>query len=315
MQVVGLDVSSCEIHVYDDSSSRVGNTKQELRKWALALSEDAVVGMEPTARYHRAAAHAVLEAGRTAYLLNPFQLKRYHDGSGSRTKTDKVDASVAQSYLKDRLNNQHKHKLHPYTASQRDGEPLKDLLEYRETLIDKRAAVRQSTKDLGMKIKKLPKFESGARELLAEVDAMILDQVKQSDRYKRFLKMDGVGPVTGASLTWMFESREFETRNAAVAFAGMDVAIRESGRYKGKAKLTKRGPAIIRRNLYNAANSLRRIEDWKPVFEYYESKGKERIEVTNIVARKLLKIAWGINQSGGSYDRAKALAKYQTKSD
>ncbi len=56
--------------------------------------------------------------------------------------------------------------------------------------------------------------------------------------YSRLLEMDGVGPATAAALVWLLGSRRFATPDRAVAFAGLDVRVRESGR-EGTAK---RGP-------------------------------------------------------------------------
>ncbi len=39
----------------------------------------------------------------------------------------------------------------------------------------------------------------------------------------------------------------------AVAYAGMDIEIKECGKWKGKAKLSKRGSGLLRQILYLAA--------------------------------------------------------------
>jgi len=49
----------------------------------------------------------------------------------------------------------------------------------------------------------------------------------------------------------------FASRDTFIAFLGLDVRRRESGYFKGKRKLTKRGPVELRRLLYCAAKPAR----------------------------------------------------------
>lgn len=306
MNLLGVDVGQEEFHVYDGTYSRHKRQGASIRQWVATLAKDTVVGLEPTGRLHRELTHALLDAGLAVYMLNPYKVKRYHDSSEYRVKTDKVDARVARDYLRNALEPDKK-PLHPYSEIKRAGEPLKDLLEYREGLVDRLASQRRSHADLGKKKGiSLSGLEREFKQAIAAIDRQIAEIAGKKPGYSRLLKADGIGPVSAGVLTWMLSSHQLSSRHSAVCFAGMDVRIRESGKFKGKSKLSKQGPPIVRRSLFMAANSLRRIPEWRPFFEYHESKGRSKVDTTVRAAKKLLRIAYALWECDLDYDRATA---------
>ena len=50
----------------------------------------------------------------------------------------------------------------------------------------------------------------------------------------------------------------FSNVDPFIAFVGLDVRVRQSGRWQGRRKLTKSGDGEIRRLLFNAAMQARR---------------------------------------------------------
>ena len=88
----------------------------------------------------------------------------------------------------------------------------------------------------------------------------------------------------------------------------MDVRVRESGKYIGQRKLTKKGPAFIRRLLYNCAQSLRKIPDFKKLFADIFARGIKTKGANMIVGRKLLRVAFSLFKNPEAvYDRKKLL--------
>jgi transposase len=68
------------------------------------------------------------------------------------------------------------------------------------------------------------------------------------------------GPQTVAVLrAELGDVQRFSRTDEVIAYGGMDIEIKESGLWKGKAKLSKRGSGLVRRMLYMAA--LRSISD------------------------------------------------------
>src|SRR5258708_39702864 len=81
----------------------------------------------------------------------------------------------------------------------------------------------------------------------------------------------GVGPVGSAALVNALERVPLKSADAFVAFTGLGPRPDDSGRHRGKRRLSKRGPAELRRLLYVAAMSAKNKQAWKPLFEHYRA--------------------------------------------
>ena len=85
----------------------------------------------------------------------------------------------------------------------------------------------------------------------------------------------------------------FSRTDQAIAYGGLDVEIKESGLWKGKAKLSKRGSGLLRRVLYLAA--LRSIHTEGSAFgAYYRrlvERGLKKGSALMAVMRKMLAVA------------------------
>lgn len=285
---IGIDASKAELMLGTGAQTfKLRNDPSRLKAWASSLDKDTRVGVEATGRYHRPVLHALHEAGISSYLLNPMYVSRYIKSLKPKVKTDRTDAIFIARYL------EREHDLLvPYKMPSPEIQELKDLLSFRETLVEKRVALRQSLSEQTFRLTSQSNLDAGFKSMLVELDARIESVAKSLPLYKRLLAIDGVGPLGAAALTWLFASHEFASSDQAVAFVGLDVSVRQSGKYVGKSKLTKRGPAFVRAFLYNGANSLRNLEDLKPLFEHHAKKGLSATAVNNLVARKIVRIAY-----------------------
>ena len=84
----------------------------------------------------------------------------------------------------------------------------------------------------------------------------------------------------------------FARTDQAIAYAGLDVQIKESGLWKGKAKLSKRGSGLLRQMLYLAA--LRSLHLQGSAFgAYYQrlvARGRKYGSALMAVMRKMLAV-------------------------
>ncbi|WP_287956067.1 transposase, partial [Achromobacter sp.] len=92
------------------------------------------------------------------------------------------------------------------------------------------------------------------------------------------------------------------------AYAGLDPRPKESGAYKGMRKLSKQGDAILRSLAYNAATAAARSTTFKPMYQALLAKGWATTQALNIIARKLLRIAFGVWKSRKPFERELFLA-------
>ena len=99
--------------------------------------------------------------------------------------------------------------------------------------------------------------------------------------------------------------RAVKSDRSWIAFAGMDISVRESGTWKGKGKLTKRGNSFIRKRLYCAAwGAMMNYEEVRAYYDRLKLGGRNHVEALCIIARKLLRIAYAILVKGKTYDPA-----------
>ncbi len=88
-----------------------------------------------------------------------------------------------------------------------------------------------------------------------------------------------------------------------VAYAGYDISVRESGSWKGKGRLTKRGNSYIRKRLFCAAwGAMMHYPEVRRYYDSLKAAGRNHVEALCIIARKLLRIAYAVLVKGKTYD-------------
>jgi transposase len=125
---------------------------------------------------------------------------------------------------------------------------------------------------------------------------------------KGLQQMPELGPKTVAVIrAELGEVDRFACTDQAVAYAGMDVEIKESGKWKGKAKLSKRGSGLLRQILYLAA--IRSIHLKGSAFgAYYQhlvERGLKRMSAVMAVMRKMVAVTTHLMKTGEDYDPSK----------
>jgi transposase len=115
----------------------------------------------------------------------------------------------------------------------------------------------------------------------------------------------GVGPVVSAALVNTLERVPLKSADAFVAFTGLDPRPDDSGQHRGKRRLSKRGPAELRRLLYVAAMSAKKTKAWKPLFEHYRAKGLSSTAALVILARRIARTAWSMYTYKTDFDPAR----------
>ncbi len=301
MGSVGIEIAKEFVEIATASESfKAKRTREELRSCLSRLPKGSRLVMEATGRYHRLVAEVARELGLEFRCVNPFMFSLYRRSVNPRAKTDRIDARILQRFGErewDRL----REAQTPDVRLQR----IKDLLELRETQVKLRTSWRMSMGE----IQRLPKESLRAADSMdrsiARLDAEIQQLAGEDPLYSVFKEMDGVGEVLAPALVWLFRAHRFQTVDELVAFVGLDVRVRESGRYIGQRKLTKKGPAFLRRLLHCAANSQRRIAEFKPFFARYHQRGLRTNAVNVIAGRKLLRAALSLTTGDVRYDRKK----------
>ena len=91
----------------------------------------------------------------------------------------------------------------------------------------------------------------------------------------------------------------------SIAYSGLDPRPNDSGTKHGTRALTKRGPPGLRKMLWLGAFSASHSKAFKPSYENIKSRGFSGTEALVILARKLLRVAWGVWRTGQPFDAAR----------
>jgi transposase len=103
--------------------------------------------------------------------------------------------------------------------------------------------------------------------------------------------------LCGAALVNLFSRLPGVRADAVVAFTGLDPRPCDSGKKRGTRRLSKRGPAELRRLLFNAAMSAARTRTWRPFYERERAKGLVSTAALVCLARRLLRTAFALFHS------------------
>jgi transposase len=300
--LVGIDVSKAELVVARSDSrdlEKIANSSGAIRRWLKALPSGSKVALEATGTYHRALATLAHQAGFELYLLDGYRLNRYRDGVGNRAKTDPADARLILRYLSKELSD-----LKPWMPPHEAFYRIQSLMRRRASLVHTRVALTQSLGDV-------PELKSACKRLgknIMDIEKLIERYLKEAMNEvgwwpdaKRCMAIEGIGDLTSVALANTFHRGAFKNSDAFVAYLGMDVRVRDSGKQVGRRKLTKKGDPELRRLLYNAAMSASRTRAWTATYGRYLNQGMKTTQAFVKLARKLARIAFALMKNQSTY--------------
>lgn len=302
--IVGIDTSKAtlEVNTYGASSvSSVDNNKPAIRAWLKTLPPHAVIGIEATGVYHLELVDAAYRAGLQVFVIDGYRLSRYRESVGQRAKTDLSDAQLIARYVA-----RERDELRPYRPLPPAQRRFWKVLKRRAQVVEAKKALRQSLSDMG-------RLQASVKATLRQLDRLVSLLEKELMVMARSLgwmadvlrvkAQYGVGKLTALMLIAVYYRANFSSVDAYVAFMGLDVRVRDSGKFKGKRKLTKQGEPECRRLLFNAARAAVRGDAMKPYYERLLARGKSTTQATVAVMRKLARISFALLRDQSEYQQ------------
>ena len=304
LHFIGVDVASREVVIACQGEAAVhtlANEERALRCWLATLPANTHLGLESTGGYHLALARLAHARGLTVYVLNPRDVRHYARALGRRAKTDRVDAQLIARYIA-----QEHAALHPWTPPTPAQARLTQLLKRRAKLVVVKGILRASLAGLDVLRTESTAAIAQLDRLLEAMDAELKRALRAlpegAARCAQLRSIPGIGLLSGAALTELFSRIRFARIEAAIAYTGFDPRPCDSGQHRGKRRLSKRGPAELRRLLYNAAMSAARTKTWKPFYQRQRAKGLPSTAALVVLARKLLRVAYALYHHDAQFD-------------
>jgi transposase len=287
---LGIDVAKDQLVIFQwDSKELITLTNQPaaIEAWLATLYGPVQLAIEPTSHYHLAVVEAALARGHAVYPVNPRQLAHYRQAVDLRHKSDPHDAWLLARFLAHEAA-----QLRPFRPQDRRAQRLWALLTRRATVVQSRQQLQQSLAEVRLSIQALlSQFRLLLQRLDQQIQRLICALGWWPD-YQRCLSIPGIGPANAAALVAAYHRGAFANSDTFVAYLGLDIRLRESGRFKGKRKLTKRGEPELRRLLYCGANAACNHPRFAAYRQRQLDKGLSKIAARVALARKLARIAF-----------------------
>jgi transposase len=292
----GVDVSQRTLDIAVEGEAqvlRIDNSCAAIRRWLQSLPEQCAIGVESTGNLHQLLVREAIAAGRTVYVLNARDLSHYARSLGRRAKTDRLDAQLILRYL------QREHEqLHPYSLPTARQAQLDELIGRRHQVVLAQGALRQSFAAASAKPRALGRTLRALEALIAELDRRMQQLVAGDESLtqaaKHLRSVVGFGPLLSTSMAHAITRHPFKNADAFIAYIGYDPRVRDSGQWRGRRFLSKRGPAELRRLLFTAAMSACKTKLWQPFYQRYRARGLATTAALVILARKLARIAFSM---------------------
>lgn len=293
---IGVDVSqdTLDIAGYPGKKhSIVANSKRDITLWLKSLPTHSRIAMESTGRYHQDLAELASAAGLRVYVLNPKRVWHAARGDGRRGKTDRIDAEVIAKFLRDHISDLH--EWHPASTLHKE---LNNLERRRHCVERHCTALAQSLKDVDGLVEELKDFRSSIKAMRQAIDKRIQDLLARDAEMARksalLETVPTIGHVGSATLTTLFSQVPFKSSDAVVAFVGLDVRAKDSGKHRGQRRLTKMGPPHLRREIWLMGFVGTHTKIFKPIYQALLARGLATTEAIMILGRRILRIAWAV---------------------
>jgi len=207
--------------------------------------------IESTGDFHLLSSLMLREGGFAVKCINPVISKDLERRDVRGAKTDKIDAGRLAKLGAD------KPALSAFTATRKEilarkqVGTLAKIREVKQTLSSHLKRSEETAQTLGFAMD-LTHLKNAIAELCAqekELEKILAEKIQPT--YKTIAEeTKGVSVRQMAILSVFFSGKTFTDRDQLVAFAGLDVRTRESGTWKGRARISKRGNPYLRRTLF-----------------------------------------------------------------
>ena len=309
----GVDVASNHLDICAYGSNtikRIANTASAKSSWLRSLPVGCAIAMESTGIYHRLLVTAAHAAGFAVYLLNPRDVRMYARGLGARGKTDRLDAQVLARYVA------HEHgQLRLWQPQPGAQQTLDELLRRRAAVVKCQQLLRMSAADCATAQANMKSLMQEFTHVLKLYDQQIADAVRAlalgTQDFAHITSVPGIGLLSGAALLGVFRRLATGSADAVIAFLGLDPRPMDSGNKVGRRHLSKRGPAEWRRLLFNAAMSGSMTQSWRGCYERERAKGLPRIAALNVLARKMVRVAFSLFKNQRLFDASLVAVKVE----
>lgn len=261
--------------------------------------------LEATGTYYEALASYLHEEGHTVSVVNPAAVKDYARSRLSRTKTDRVDATLIAGFCLER-------RPPAWAPPAPELRELQALVRRLDSLVEMRT-MEENRLSSGVTVAAVrASLEESLAHLTRQIEkaeALIRSHIDRHPGLRRQRELldsiPGVGEATAAALlAEVPDITRYRSARQVAAFAGLVPRERQSGSsVRGRVRLSKIGNARLRKALYfPAVTALRCSPYFQQWAEGLRQRGKSKMTVIGAAMRKLVHLAYGVLKTGKPFD-------------
>ena len=333
-QCLGIDVSKLNLSLslgfltdgldkeftsHPDVSNDLSGYK-ELLRWLRRSADTKVellVVMEATGVYHQGVAHYLHAKGYSVCVMQSGRVKSYARSLDQRSKTDALDCKMLSMLGLER-------SIRLWQPPSEELQRLKALSRERSSLIKDRiiennrqgaiiSGVHHNAKALKRHKNRLKLIKVQIETIEEEMHELISKNEVLRNKIDFMVSIPGVSFISAATVvgeTLGFES--IVNAKQLTSYAGYDVVLRESGNFKGKTRISKKGNSHIRAVLHMPSMTCVRCNPTLKQF-YNRLKPKKAKPLVALIAvqRKLLILMYTLWKNEEVYDVAFETKKQQ----
>lgn len=323
-QVVGIDVSKDtfdaavgtineqqDIHwVADATFANDRRGAHRLVRWLEKVADPGAVWfvMEATGVYYEHLAYFLHEHGRQVVVVLPNKIAHFAKSLEMKSKTDRLDAWIIAQYGLSRslqLWQPPSEQFRRLKELVREHTSIQQLLvKTQNHLHAKQHAHVANHSTIARLQAQAGLFEHQLASIETEIRSLVDQDTDLKGRIDHIVSIQGVGFMTAVTVTC--ETNGFAMINSAkqlASYAGLDIALRQSGKHTGRSSISKRGNRFIRSALYMPALTASRCNPQLKVFyqRLVDRKANKKLALV-AVARKLLCLIYTLWKTNTDYN-------------
>jgi len=305
---IGIDVSKRTLDVYDgEKSSKTTNDLvgfKEIKKLSKKGNELCLI-FEPTGIYSHALIEYCQKCKIKAIIVGSKEARDYARSIKQRSKTDKIDAKVLYRYhtqIEPKDITIPSLDLHMRKVTQRRNvyEKYQKMIGQLNNLIEATHKIDQSL------IKSLKKqiisLEKSSQKVLDEIEKLLLEKEEHQQAFIHLQTIPGIAKKSALVILMEFLRYPKANSHEMVALMGLDPVLKESGKFKGKTRISKQGGKYFREKLYmSTVVAIKHNDRLKSFYEHLIQNGKPKKLALIASMKKLLRIAFAIIKNKEPY--------------
>jgi transposase len=294
---VGIDVGKAKLDIacmHQDRSmvhQVFSNNVKGIRSLRSFLKKQRTASTVPCTLYHLLVALSLNEAGYRVNCVNPIITKKYMKATVRDAKSDKIDSKrIAELGY-------HEPDLQRFTVTRDDiaAKSILSALAQLETLRQQLAAHIEHTKEMRQTLGVVIDCKAATKSLnqiVKQIDAhrARLCELAPEDARVLASNVRGLSLEQASVLLVALSDKTFVNRDQLVAFVGLDIRVRQSGKWQGKQVLSKRGNGYLRKVLFQIGWSLKtHHEEYQRAYQEMRARGKNYKTCVIAMARRFLR--------------------------